>query len=547
METGYHMEASACYYVSCSLAQSAGAVSYVVEVPATANYYLWVRAMGLAWWQNSFYVSADGGEDIPFEIPPVGETWTWTWRKFGAQPFFLSAGQHVLRFKVREPNARLDVVLLTDSDLYVPSGAAPCAITPTFTPTPSPTATPTATPPPPLPTWTLMVYMAGDNNMYRAFDRAIADLEAAAIPTNVRVVVQYDGNLNNDTRRFEVQRGGQYRDGVNRWAIAETNTGSPAALAEFVIWARQNYPADYYYLAIADHGRGTTGVAWDETSRGDYLTPHELRSALATATQGGSWRIDVLHYDACLMAMLELAYDVPGYARYFVSYQNLGWSLLAYDRYAAVAGTYPATPRVVAAGIARAYHDHPRLENRPRNVSALDLDAVGEVTQKLDALSEALRAGLPAFKPAIASARAAVQKLDSQDFHRLSIEDEYIDLYHFASLIRQGVTNSTVQNAAQALMDALTGRFVVASYTASGYQGGVEGAGFYWDLDNCHGVSVYFPPDQSSSDYGAYIGHGIFAFTGASKWDNLLADYFATRGPAPTPREPPGMPALLEP
>ncbi len=107
--------------------------------------------------------------------------------------------------------------------------------------------------------------------------------------------------------RYLVQPDGVYTDGINRWYLEEKNSGDPETLTAYVLWAQEEYPADHYYLVVADHGHGIQGLAWDNTSSGDYLTLPELRVALQHGTDNGLLRIDVLHLDACLMGMLEVA------------------------------------------------------------------------------------------------------------------------------------------------------------------------------------------------------------------------------------------------
>ena len=169
-----------------------------------------------------------------------------------------------------------------------------------------------------------MLYLAGDNDLSYAMEEAIERLESAVIPANVQVLVLFDGYMTNYSSKFLVQPGGEYTLGVNKWFLGETNTGDPKTLSDFVTWGRENYPADYYYVSIASHGRGTSGLAEDETNGEDPLTPAELYHAFDVATDSGQWKIDVLHYDACLMNLLENAFEVQDFARYWISLQNLG-------------------------------------------------------------------------------------------------------------------------------------------------------------------------------------------------------------------------------
>ena len=152
MQIGTETAASSCQYVYDPETWSGSTAHFNVQVPYTDEYYLWARAKGLDWNQNSFFVSIDGGAPYHFEIRPdwLG-LWVYQWKPVYAEcqpirPFALSAGSHVLTFTGREPLSRLDSVLLVNRSGYVPSQLTLCGATPTPTPTNTATATITSTP-----------------------------------------------------------------------------------------------------------------------------------------------------------------------------------------------------------------------------------------------------------------------------------------------------------------------------------------------------------------------------------------------------------------
>jgi len=538
-------------------------------VPADHFSSRWTRYVNFEAGSYRFTVFTDDGVRFWVDDRLVLESWQ-RQRETYEVTVYLEAGYHRLLVEHWENDGRAALSLSWSSAATptpTPTATRTPTPTPTRTPTPTATPTPTPTPTPPPSTqkpWTFMLYLDGDNNLYPYLQRAIAQLEAQPANPNVNILVLFDGDRTNDSWRFLVQPGGNYTIGVNKWYMGELNMGDPQTLSSFITWARENYPAQHYYLAIADHGRGTTGVAWDDTNNRDYLSTSELRSALRTATNSGQWRIDVLHYDTCLMALLENAYQVKDYADYLVASENLGWSVFAYDAYAQVQGagsqsvsapyefaalaawvTASTTPRQLAIDIADAYFNHPAIRNYPRTISALDLSKAAEVRQAVDAFATALRNNLSTIKTYIQNTRSATQKFDSRDYYKITDDDEYLDLYHFAQRVKQYISNSEVQNAAQGVMNALNAGFVVVEHHQSGIWGGEEE--LYWDLDNAHGVSVYFPPRSGSSDYNKYVSHQLFRFTAEGLWDEFLVDYFGAMGlPPETPTEP-GLPPMLAP
>jgi hypothetical protein len=422
---------------------------------------------------------------------------------------FASTGTYTIRLQVRDTDG------LTGST--------------THTVTVNPPAGPTA--------WLFVLYLDGDNNLDYWLQRALDNLEATTANSDLRVLALLDGYGNGNTWRYHVQPGGNYTNGVNRWSMGELDMGDPQTLADFVTWARDNYPADHTYLAVADHGRGTTGIAWDETSGSDeFISVTELRTALRDATSDGAAPLDVVHYDACLMAMIENAYQIKDYASYLVASENLGWSIFAYDLYAAQV-TASTTPKGLATAVVNEYNG--ALAEYPRTISAVDLGQAGTVADTVTALATALQADLAASITYVSDTLSETQKFDSRDYYVINNDDEYLDLYDLARLLKQNVPNGGVKDAAQGVMDAVTA-FVVAEQHESGYYRDHP----YWDLDDAHGVAIYFPSVSGGWGYNDYTSH-VFRFTEEGQWDEFLHAYYGLTGLPPEPPTDPGLPPVL--
>ncbi|MBM3190367.1 MAG: hypothetical protein FJZ90_16820, partial [Chloroflexi bacterium] len=212
------------------------------------------------------------------------------------------------------------------------------AVTPTPTTTGAVTRTPTATvsPPPPGNTWTAILYIDGDNNLCQFQEQIVPRLGtelASKIGAGgfLNVLVLMDGHPQYCPRiagtvRYHIQPNGNYTQNVNRWDMGELNMGDPQTLVDFVTWAMQNYPADRYFLAIEDHGDGTQGIAWDDSSGSDHLTNPELYAAMKRITDGGRRKIDLFAYEACLMGLYEVAYDVRDFVDYILFFQTISWA-----------------------------------------------------------------------------------------------------------------------------------------------------------------------------------------------------------------------------
>ena len=193
--------------------------------------------------------------------------------------------------------------------------------------------------------WTVMVYMNGDNNLEEHLLDDAHEIRAAEHSASVKVVFQLDRHPDHDDRdgdwtqtlRFEDRFNGQYVRFASPateipWPrdTKEINMGAPESLTDFIRWAREAYPAEHYALILAGHGQGarvdsavlqtnprTFGP--DETvSRYDYLYVREAHEAIRKGLGEGN-RLDVLGFDSCLMATVEVAYAFRDVARYMVA------------------------------------------------------------------------------------------------------------------------------------------------------------------------------------------------------------------------------------
>lgn len=93
------------------------------------------------------------------------------------------------------------------------------------------------------------------------------------------------------------------------------------------------------------------GICFDETADNDSLTIHEVNDALyAVQQKDPDFHLDIIGFDACLMATYEMAVHLPSYADYMVASEelepSLGWS---YDGWL---GDLAANPEMKSADIA---------------------------------------------------------------------------------------------------------------------------------------------------------------------------------------------------
>lgn len=155
-------------------------------------------------------------------------------------------------------------------------------------------------------------------------------------PDNVTIVIQpggakawKDAQVNpNRTRRF-LKKGNEL---VEVYDAPVSNMGKSETLTDFLKFCKSNYPADHTMLILSDHGGAMTGFGWDKVYDDDNLTLKELTEAFNNAYEVNEENppIDLLYFNACLMANTDVINAMRGVCKYMVAGEEVG---LAYAKY----------------------------------------------------------------------------------------------------------------------------------------------------------------------------------------------------------------------
>ena len=255
------------------------------------------------------------------------------------------------------------------------------------------------------PTMSILMYMCG-TDLQSDCVNDLYEMCAAEIPDNVTVVVQAGGASEWDDSRLRANR-------INRFTIADydfsdvdvcawQNMGAQETLEDYLDWAVSTYPADRYMLVFWNHGGGSnSGVCFDETADYDGLTIHEINDALYNFTEANpDFHLDVIGFDACLMATYETAAHMQYYADFMVASEELepglGWNYAWLD----ALGENPALDaQGIGVAIADAYMEACLDENPDDylSMSVLYLPAMEYLVSMMETyaayLSQALDAG----------------------------------------------------------------------------------------------------------------------------------------------------------
>ncbi len=358
--------------------------------------------------------------------------------------------------------------------------------------------------------WLVMIYRAYESNWDSQVDWALAhDPWYVGPSSNIKIVTEIDrlsdwnGSGNSNTRVYEIAN----HSAIQVADLGELNMGAPATLSSFVTWATTSYPAKKRLLMLSDHGDGWRGVCYDYS---DPLNMTELKTSLHAAWTETAAMIDVMMFDACLMAELEVAYQIKDYARLMVGSESesycLPTELLFYDLLA----DPTITTEEMGAMLVRDFsvpRSLPDIEfcGCSRPISALSLTTIDAITASVEVFAQCMLDRLVDYRQAVQDCANATTRYDGETEH------PFVDLYHFIDLVNQSSLprDLTLQTA----MDQIR-----TGIDAAVIEGNLSG-----DFPNSHGISIYLPDDRSELQANADSYSTIdFAALGAPSWAAFL-------------------------
>ncbi len=281
--------------------------------------------------------------------------------------------------------------------------------------------------------WTILIFMNAANDLQNYGLNDINELESIAQGSNVRFVVQWKqapgvgGSTPSfvGTRRYYITSDQTSRIESQLWEDLGTSVdmGAPETLLDFVEWGKEQFPADRYGLIIWNHGSGwhpSRAVSFDDETRNAIQT-HELRGAL------GANRFDFIAFDASLMQMMEVAYELRNHCDYVVGSEESppGDGYPYHLAFMPFLQTPNASTQTLAGSFVDAMTSHPPYSSRKITQSVVRTDKLESLASALDQLALALIAQRDTIAPSFSAAiRNQTQSYSlSSSRHYYDIED----------------------------------------------------------------------------------------------------------------------------
>jgi len=351
--------------------------------------------------------------------------------------------------------------------------------------------------------WTVMVYISGDNNLEEYVVKDIElELALTGSSDDVQVVALADRGPGYDTsygdwqttKLFHVTQGmtAAPENAIADWG--ERNMGDPQTLVDFVDWTKANYPARHYALYFWGHGwNWHPGYVMGDDTDQDALDMHEIKAALP---QIGF--IDVVGFDACNMASIEVQLLWHGYATALVHSQDyINWDGIEYDVLLAQLSADPnMTPDEVAISTSMSV-------TNDKTMSAVAVDGrFDELLTVVDEWSQALLDGLEANRKSYDRAFRF-----TQDFWQAPMDK---DLYDMAFEIGSRAGSADIEAKSQAVMNAVEAVVIEEHHEVS--------------HKDAHGITINHMANSGHLDeYFSYYQTLDFALL--TSWDEFLLAY----------------------
>lgn len=397
--------------------------------------------------------------------------------------------------------------------------------------------------------WTFMIFMAADNNLEAATSLDINELEQYGSTDKVNFVAQIDrnGGYSNNSelkwsgaRRFYIIKDNKPNKMTSPMLenLGNIDMAAPVTLTNFVSWTKKNYPAKRYALILWNHGTGwkeitpsimeadstergipegmktalaniSYNISYDDTSKSSMNIP-TLGTTMAKITTILGQPVDVLGFDACLMQMAEVAWEVSPHALFQVGSPDLepdrGWP---YDLIARDLTKNPGmSAKALSDNITTVYnksYSSGTQGNTAVVLSSIDLSKSADFGDKLNKFCNAARRNISDINK-IEMARNDALKYSYGD---------YIDLGHFLEILQKTSIKAETKTAATNLLKA-----IVSTKKSSGYISKLSSNGEKFAKTS--GLSIFFPTRQGFKTYQSrYKIHKLCTET---EWFKFLSE-----------------------
>ncbi|OGR79128.1 MAG: hypothetical protein A2X32_11450 [Elusimicrobia bacterium GWC2_64_44] len=396
--------------------------------------------------------------------------------------------------------------------------------------------------------WTVMVFINGKNDLELAGLYNVNMMEKVGSTKDLNIVVEQgrmkgqaggDTDLDGDwtgARRMLVKKD-KNENKITSTVLQEdkvVDMGDYKRAVDFVKWSKQRFPAKRYMLIIWNHGTGwmdprmeSKGISFDDET-GNYIRTAQIGKILNEAG-----KVDILAFDACLMNMAEVAYEVKDQAQVIVGSEEtvpgLGYP---YDLFLGAIAKKPAMgTEETGALMVEAFKMFYEKANKNVQLSAMRANKVAGLGTKMAEFATLAKEinDVDALK----AARNGVIRYDavgagSDPAMTISF---YGDIWQYSKLVADNLKPhakaADLKAKAVSLQEYIDKDLVI-------YNKGVGKNRANHQMAESHGVSVYLPPAETRVPQEKLEGifeapYTDFAFDKATKWHDFVTFLYGAK------------------
>lgn len=421
--------------------------------------------------------------------------------------------------------------------------------------------------------WTIMIYMAADNDLYPFASQNLSQMKEIGSNEYVNILVHLDIKVPGKekvTKKLYIEKNKLVQIGPDE----KLNSGSDETFANAVLLAIRNYPSEHLAIFFWNHGSGDLnpvlkktinpaylfkynpetnmidldrsisftefidlldnkeetvtkkldrGICFDETFR-SYLDDEKLMRALTKIVQARDGKvIDLIVFDACLMAGTCTTWIMSQFANYMVASEEVvlgpGYNYrLALSLFA----NGNENTREIAQSLVACYEQTYNKITNDYTHSAMDLTVFNRVSENIDLVAKLLIKAIEIQRDN--SVKNIIKVCRSRYMCTCFDEKSYIDLYHFYANLLTKINDMSFanrregENLQQLLINALneglalSSSFIIANVCGS-------------NLSRARGISIYFPEFKTNSPHHASYQNTEFAKH--NNWLRFIQTYLA--------------------
>ena len=373
--------------------------------------------------------------------------------------------------------------------------------------------------------WTLFIYMESDKDLNDAAMKNMADIARAGVPGNINVVVQLHA-WQEIAWRYRISG-----NSITLDSTVDLTLDPEQDLFNGLSWAFKKHPSKKTMTVLWNHGFGILDPVWsehDERWLSENLQDMKItRSKLLPdifehkkhrgvlfypytkvfLTNSGmvnvflrvksevfnSKKINIISFDACRMAMVEIGYQLSGFANFLIGSQDCelkdGCDYFSLIRN--LSCNY--SPVEIAKFVVKDYENYykPRAACGRYTQSAIDLNYIDELILNLDNLINALNL--------IKDSENSENKNKSiceivrnvrRNMPEFCSMPSYIDIYSFLIALKDEFVLANLANILEYIDESLLSLSKVVIENVSGFKSG-----------HAYGLSIYYPYDYKKCSY----------------------------------------------